>query len=105
MRREPIQERQHRARRARTEIRAEHGVEPESALEQRRLEVLLEQVVHVHPADAQELAHVVAAESADLPAESRERRVVLPVGGAEARRYAGEHRHQRLARSAAFVRL
>ena len=45
-----------------------------------------------------------APELADLPAEPRERREVLPVGGAEARRYAGEQRHQRLARSGAFVR-
>ena len=58
--------------------------------------MLLEQVVCVHPADAQQLAHVLAAQSANLPAESCQRGVILPVGSAEPRWYAGEHRHQRL---------
>ncbi len=35
-------------------------------------------------------------ESANLPAESCQRGVILPVGSAEPRRYPGKHRHQRL---------
>ncbi len=62
--REAVQQREHRVVRARAEVRAEHGVERERALEQRRLEDLLEHVVDVDAGDAQELAHVVAAEHA-----------------------------------------
>jgi len=84
-RRHPVQERGHRPGRAWTEIGPEYGIERECALEERRLKALLEQIVHAHATDAQQLAHVAPAETADLPAEAQERGAVAPGVGAEPR--------------------
>src|SRR5207245_8384340 len=91
---------EHRARRARTEVRAEHGIECQRAFEERQAEALFEQIVHAHAADAQQLAHVASPEPADAPAEPEQRTGLAPAFGAEARRRVAEHRMQR-AREAA----
>ena len=83
-----VQQREHGIVRARAEIRAEHGVEGERALERRRLEDLLEHVVDVDARDAQELAHVVAAEEPDAEAELRRAHQVGAIAAAEPRRLA-----------------
>ena len=82
---EAVQQREHGIVRARPEVRAEHGVEGERALEQRRLEDLLEHVVDVDAGDAQELAHVLAAEQADVEAERGRAHEVGAPAAAEAR--------------------
>ena len=79
---------EHGVVRARSEVRAQHGVERERALEQRRLEDLLEHVVDVDAGDAQELAHVLAAEQADVEAERGRAHEVRAPAAAEPRRLA-----------------
>ncbi len=86
---------QHRARRARTEVRAEHGIEPQRAFERRGVEVLFEQIVNIHAADAQQLAHVAAPQLAYLPADAQQRQSIRPSRQSEARRYPREHRRER----------
>jgi hypothetical protein len=94
--RQAVEKRQHGAGRTRAEIRAEHGVEGERAAQRGQREMLLEQIVHVHPADAQQFAHVAPPELANLPAQARQRRRVPPIPGPEPRRHLREQRHQRL---------
>ena len=76
LRRQAIQQCQHRARRARTEVRAEHGIEAQRAFERRGIEVLFQQIVDIHAADAQQLAHVAPAELAYLPADAQQRQSI-----------------------------
>ena len=92
--RQAIQERQHGAGRARTEVRTEHGVEGERALKRRRLELLFEQIVHVHAADAQQFAHVAPPQPANAPTQAQQRERIPPITGAETRRHARQQRHQ-----------
>jgi hypothetical protein len=80
-----VQQREDGIVRARTEVRPEHRVERERALEERRLEELLEHVKDVDAGDAQELAHVVAAEQADVEPEHRRAHEVGAPAAAEPR--------------------
>jgi hypothetical protein len=91
-----VQQGQHRSRRTRTEIRAEHGVEPQRAFENIGLEVLLEQIEDVHPADPQQLAHVAPTEPADLPTQAEQCPTIGPIGSAQSRGHLTEERRQRL---------
>ena len=67
MRGHPVEKREYRARRAGPKVRAQHGIKPQRALQQRRLEMFLQQVLHTHAADAQQLAHVAAPEAPHAP--------------------------------------
>ncbi len=93
-RRQTVQQRQHRARRAWTEVGAEHRIEPQRALERRRLEVLLEQVMDVHAADAQQLAHVAPSQAAYLPAHAQQREPIGPSVRSQPRRRSREYRRE-----------
>ena len=66
-----MQQRQHGVVGARAEVRAQHRVQRERAFQERRLEDFLEDVEDVDAGDAQELAHVLAAEQADVEPEHR----------------------------------
>jgi hypothetical protein len=58
------------------------------------LKILLEQIVNVHAADAQQFPHVGAAEAADLQTEPQQRETVGPCVGTEPRRHAREQRRE-----------
>ena len=92
LRRQSIQQRENRARRARAEIRAEHRVGRQRALQHGGGEVLLEQVMHVHAADAQQFAHVAPAELADTPARTEQRQPVFPALRAQPGRHGRQNR-------------
>ena len=68
---QPMQQREDGVVRSRPEIRAEHGIQGQCALQQRRVEGFLEHVEDVDAGDAQEFAHVVAAEAPDIETEHR----------------------------------
>ena len=74
---------------------------PSAPLSAARIEVLFEQIVDIHAADAQQLAHVAPPELAYLPADPQQREPIRPVGRAEARRHAREHAARAPRRSAA----
>ena len=78
----------HRVVRARTEIRAEHGIQRERALQQRSVEGLFEHVEDIDAGDAQELAHRIAAEQADIQAQHRGGHRVRTAAAGDARRTA-----------------
>ena len=62
--------------------------------------MLLEQVMHIHPADAQQFAHVVPAQLAYLPCETEQGGAIAPGLGTETRRQASQHRPKRVCESA-----
>ena len=86
-----VQQGQNRAGRAWAQVGAEHGVEGDRAAQQVAFEGVFQKVGHIHAADAQELAHVIAAQAADRPAEFRELAQIAPVAAAEARRHGRQH--------------
>ena len=69
--REPMQQREHGVVGTRRQVGAEHGIEGQRGLQRRRFEGLFDDVEDVDARDAQELAHVVTAESADVAAQQR----------------------------------
>ena len=81
-----MQQRQDRVVGAWAEIRAEHGVERQRALQQRRLEGLLEHVEDVDAGDAQELPHRIAAQPADVEAQHRRGDELRAAAAADPRR-------------------
>ena len=83
-RRQTIQQRQHRAGRTRAEIRSKHGVESQCALECGGLEMFLEQVVDIHAADPQQLAHVMPSQHAYLQSQPKKRRAIAPIRRSQA---------------------
>ena len=100
-RRQPVQQRQHRAGRAWAEVGAEHGIEAERALQRRRFEVLLEQVMDIHAADAQQFTHVATSQLAYLPTHPEQRQAVGPSARSQTRRHTREDRCQRAQRNGA----
>ena len=91
LRGQPVEQREHRPRGARTEIRAEHRIEAQRPFQQRRLEVLVQQVIDVHGADAQQLAHVASSETPHPPTKIQQCEPVRPRGGAELWRHLLQH--------------
>ena len=71
---ESVQVGHDRIRRSRSKVCSEYGIETQCALEQGALETLGDLVMDVHADEAQELTHLVAAETTDIEAEPRQRR-------------------------------
>ena len=65
-----VEKKQQRIGRARAEMRAEHRIEGDDALQAVILQFVIEHVGDIDQHEAQEFAHVVAAEAPDLEAEA-----------------------------------
>ncbi|MGB5796509.1 MAG: hypothetical protein WBH51_12060 [Mycolicibacter algericus] len=83
-----------RGRRARTEMRAEHGVEGQQTLQPVVRKLFVDKVGDVHQQYAQEIAHVLAAEPLQRQRRAAERELVAERQAGKIGRAAGKHRLQ-----------
>ena len=80
---------------ARAEVGSQHRIERDCPLHQRRTEIVGQQVVDVHPADAQQFAQVATTQTTQAPAQVQEVNALRPAVRAEFRRHHLECRPER----------
>jgi hypothetical protein len=92
--RQAVEHGENAARRARTEIRAQHAIQGQSTLHKIRLESLLQDIGNIHSDDAQDLPHFPASKLANRPAKLDQREAVPAAAAAEPRRHGRQERLQ-----------